>query len=80
MDACLTCAAIILVRLGRRHQKAFLESMISSANILVYTHRVHLGHDHIDNLIVSRMNKRFMERARREEAFTHIIFNDALSD
>ena len=51
----------------------FSERMISAANLLVTTHRLHLDHDHIDKMVVLRMNKRFMEGVRRKEAFTSII-------
>ena len=54
--------------------------MISAANLLVTTHRLHLDHDHIDKMVVLRMNKRFMERVRRKEAFTSITFKDVLAE
>ena len=54
--------------------------MISAANLLVDTHRIHSDHDHIDKLFVSRVSKRFMERARREEVLTSIMFQDILYD
>ena len=54
--------------------------MIIAANLLVDTHSIRLGHDHIDKLIVLRMSKRFMERARRKEVLTSIMFQYVLSD
>ena len=54
--------------------------MISVANLLVDTHRIRLGRDCIDKQIFLRMSKSFMERARRKENFTSIMFHDDLSD
>ena len=54
--------------------------MISVDNLLVETHRVRLNHDSIGNMVVLRANKRFMERAWREEAFASIVFYGVLSD
>ena len=36
--------------------------------------------DHIDKMVVLRMNKRFMERVRRKEAFTSITFKGVLAE
>ena len=65
-------------QLGALTSESFSERMISAANLLVTTHRLHLDHDHIDKMVVLRMNKRFMERVRRKEAFTSIAFKDVL--
>ena len=54
--------------------------MISAANLLVYAHRIRLDHDDTDKMVISRMNKRFMERARYKEDFTSILFHGILSD
>ena len=60
--------------------RIFSERMISAANLLVDTHRILLGHDHIDKLIVFRMTKMLMERERHKEDFASIVFHHALSD
>ena len=65
-------------QLGALTSESFSERMISAANLLVTTHSLHLDHDHIDKVVVLRMNKRFMERVRRKEAFTSITFKDVL--
>ena len=54
--------------------------MFSAANLLVDAHRIHLDHGNIDNMVVLRMSKRFIEIARRKEAFASIVFHDVLSD
>ena len=53
-----------LCQIGALMSESFSERMISAVNLLVDDNRIRLGHDFIDDLIVSRMSKRFMERAR----------------
>ena len=67
-------------QLGVLTSESFSERMISAANLLVTTHRLHLDHDHIDKMVVLRMDKRFMERVPRKEAFTSITFKDVLTE
>ena len=54
--------------------------MIAVANILADVHRARLDHDNIDKVFMLRMSTRLMERVQHKEAFTSIVFRDALSD
>ena len=47
----------------------FSERVTSAANLLVETHWLHLNDEMIDNIIVLRMSKRFMERVRAKKDF-----------
>ena len=67
-------------QLGVLTSESFSSRMISVANLLVDTHRLHLNYDMIDNLIVSRMNKRFIERFRSKTLFSSVMFGNILSD
>ena len=49
------------------------------ANIFTDMYRIRLDHDNIDKIIVLHVNKRFIERVQRKEAFTSIIFHDDFS-
>ena len=57
----------------------FSERMISTLNLRIKTHRISLDYNDVDKIIVLRMNKKFMERVQRKEAFTSILFQDILS-
>ena len=67
-------------QLGALTSESFSERMISAANLLVTTHRLHLDHDTVDKMVVLRMNERFMDGMRRKEAFTSIRFKDVLAE
>ena len=54
--------------------------MISTANLLVDVHRIRLEQDRIDKMIVLRMSKRFVERARCKEAFPSVMFYYVISN
>ena len=58
----------------------FSDRMKSTANLLVETHRLHLNDDMINKLIVSRMNKRFIELVRSNKVFPSAMFGNNLSD
>ena len=58
--------------LGALTSERFSERIISVATLLVDVHRINLCHDNIDEIVLLRMSKRFMERARCKEAFTTI--------
>ena len=60
--------------------ESFSERMISTANLLVDTHHLHLNDGMIDKLIVLRMNKRFMERVRSKKVFSSVMFDKILSN
>ena len=62
------------VQLGSLTSEIFLERMISSANLLVDTHRLKFGDDMIDKLIVLRMNNKFMDRMRSKTTFSTMTF------
>ena len=64
-EMCCNCPC----QLGALTSEIFFERMISTDNLLVDTHRLHLNDDMIDKLIVLHMNKRFMERVRSKEVF-----------
>ena len=49
------------------------------ANILTDKHRLRLDHKNIDKMVVLQMNKSFMERTQRKEAFSSIELKDFLS-
>ena len=49
------------VQLGALTSENFSERMISAANLLVDTHRLHLNDDMIDKIIFLRMNKKFID-------------------
>ena len=59
--------------------ESFSERIISTANLLVETHRLHLNDDMIDRIIVLRMNKRFMERVRSKNIFSSVMFGNIMS-
>ena len=69
-----------LCQIGALTSESFSEQMISAANLLVDTHRIRLHCYNIDKMVVLHASKRFMERLRRKEAFTSIVFHYVLSD
>ena len=58
----------------------FSERMISVANRLSDTQLILLNHNNIDKMVVLRISKRFLERARRKYDFTPIMFHVIHSD
>ena len=66
--------------LGALTSESFFKWIASAANVHVDAHHARLDHDDIDNMVVLRMNKSFMERSRRKKAFTSIVFHCVLSD
>ena len=66
-------------KLGTLTLESFSERVISTENLLAYTHCIHLDHNHVDKMVTLRMDKRFMERAWRKEAFTSIAFQGIIS-
>ena len=68
-------------QLGALVPESFSELMSSAANLLFDAHSIRLfGHDNVDKVIAVRMNEMIMERVRREEALTSIVFQDILLD
>ena len=63
-------------QLGALTSECFSKRMISTANLIVDTHRLRLNDDMIDKLIVLRMNKRFMERVRSKNVFSSAMFGN----
>ena len=62
------------VQLGALTSESFSKRMTSSANLLVDVHRLKFGNDVIDELIVLRINKKFMDKMRSKTTFATMTF------
>ena len=67
-------------QLGALTSESFSEIIISTANLLVDTHQLHLNDDMIDKLNFLCVNKRFMEIVRSKKFFSSIMFGSIESD
>ena len=64
-------------QLGVIALESFSEIMTSASNVLVDAHRLHLNDDMIDEMIILRMNKKFMERIRTQKYFSSVAFSES---
>ena len=64
------------LQLGDLTSESFLERMASCDNLLADGHRLKFGDEMIDNLIVLRMNKKFMDRIRSKNAISTMQFDN----
>ena len=58
----------------------FPERMISVVNLLFGVYHILLDQDNIGKMIFLRMGKMLMERVRRKEVFTSVMFHGVLSN
>ena len=68
-----TCCNFPL-QLGALISESFSERMISAANLLVDTHRLHLNNEMSDKLIALRTKKKFIDRIRSKNAISAMQF------
>ena len=66
-------------KLGTLTSESFSERMISAENILLDKNLLRVYHASVDNMVVLRINKRLMERARYKYALSLIELQDVLS-
>ena len=67
-------------QLGVLTSESFSQRMMSAANLLVDTRRLHLNNEMADKMITLHMSKRLMERVRTKNDFSSAMFGSILSD